>query len=121
MSLLAALCVLVAAGSALAASETSSQTRPQLGVAGKSPLRINGVGFDANERVHVLLALNGRQRSRITVAGANGAFSVAFPVSLGRCTRFAVQAFGSTGSRARVMPTRPAPDCMSPAAGDTRT
>lgn len=97
------------------------QTRPQLGVAGTSPFEIRGSGFEAAERVQLLLAVNGRRHSRSAVASRTGAFRVSFPVSLGACGRFAVYAYGSKGSRARVLPRRPLPDCVSPSMRGERT
>ena len=90
------------------------QARPLLGVAGTSPFEIRGSGFEPGERVQILLALNGRQHSRSTVATRAGVFQVTFGVSAGACGRFTVFAHGSKGSRARVLHRRALPDCVSP-------
>jgi hypothetical protein len=103
----------------LAASGVSSaQTeRPLLGVAGKGPLVVRGTGFEPSERVSVLLALDGRQHWRRTVATGSGAFRVTFAVTPGRCARFTIRAVGSLGSRATAPVLRRArPECESPAA-----
>ena len=84
------------------------------------PFEVRGAGFEPRERVQVLLALNGGQRWRNTVASPTGAFTVEFRVSLGACSRFTMQAFGSKGSRARILPRRSQLDCVSPGVAATR-
>ena len=46
------------------------------------------------------------------MASPTGAFTVEFRVSLGACSRFTMQAFGSKGSRARIVPRRSQIDCV---------
>ena len=116
--LVAGFCFLAAAGSAGGAL-TQAQ-RPLLAVTDTRPFEVRGVGFEPRERVQVLLAANGAQRWRTTVASAAGAFTVEFRVSLGACSRFTMQAFGSKGSRARILPRRAQIDCVSPS-GDSQT
>jgi hypothetical protein len=67
--------------------------------------------FKAEERVRVRVAAQGRAFSRTATATPAGSFTLRFRLSLGRCERFSVQAFGSEGSRARLQPTLPSPDC----------
>jgi len=111
--LVAGVCLLAAAGSA-GARETQAQ-RPQLSITDTRPFEVRGVGFEPRERVQVLLAVNGGQRWQNTVASSAGVFTVEFRLSLGTCSRFTMQAFGSKGSRARILPRRLQPDCASPA------
>lgn len=82
---------------------------------------MRGSGFEAGERVQVLLAANGRQQWESAVAGGAGRFTVAFRGPLGACARYTVHAFGSKGSRARVLQRRALPDCVSPSGGSTHT
>jgi hypothetical protein len=64
------------------------------------------------------LALRGRSWLRRATADGTGSARVRFPVSLGRCERFSLQAFGSAGSRARLLPAATLPDC-APDGGST--
>ena len=108
----AGFCLLAVAGSAgVAGAQT---VRPSLAVIDTRPFEVRGAGFEPRERVTVLLALNGSQRWQRGVASSSGVFTVEFPASLGACSRFTIQAFGSKGSRARVVP-RHLPDCVPPA------
>ena len=104
------------AGSAGGATQDGAQ-RPSLAVTDTRPFEVRGVGFEPRERVQVLLAVNGGQRWKSTVASAAGVFSVEFRISLGACSRFTMQAIGSKGSRARILPRRSQPDCVSPSGG----
>ena len=97
-----------------AGAVTQADQRPSLAVMDTRPLEVRGVGFEPRERVQVLLALNGSQRWQSTVASRAGAFTVEFRVSLGICSRFTMQALGSKGSRARVLPRGAQIDCVSP-------
>jgi hypothetical protein len=105
-------CFLAVAGSASGA--VTQEQRPSLAVTDTRPFEVRGVGFEPRERVQVLLAVNGGQRWRSTVASAQGVFTVEFRVSLGACSRFTMQAVGSKGSRARILPRRSQIDCVSP-------
>jgi len=113
MMLVVGLCLAIT-GSADAGSGTINQ-RPTLFVTDTRPFEVRGAGFEPRERVQVLLAVNGSQRWERTVTSPAGVFTVEFRVSLGACSRFTMQAFGSKGSRARVVPLRLQPDCVSPA------
>jgi hypothetical protein len=116
MTLVVGLCVAAVAVWAASVPGGTMQARPLLGVADTSPFELRGSGFEPGERVQILLALNGRQHARSTVANQAGVFRVSFPVSAGACGRFTVFAHGSRGSRARVLPRRVLPDCVSPSA-----
>jgi len=106
-------CALAVAG--VAAAQGTQAGRPALTVTDMRPFEVRGAGFEPNERVQVLLAMNGAQRWRSTVASASGVFIVEFRgVSLGVCSRFTMQAVGSKGSRARILPRRLQIDCVSP-------
>ena len=107
-------------GSAGATTKAGAQ-RPALAVTDTRPFEVRGAGFEPNERVQVLLAVNGSQRWQRTVATRAGTFIVDFPVSLGRCARFTMQAFGSKGSRTRILPRRAQPDCVSPTSAGSHT
>ena len=96
------------------ATTTAGAQRPALAVTDTRPFEVRGAGFEPNERVQVLLAVNGGQRWRSTVASPAGVFTVEFRVSIGACSRFTMHAFGSKGSRARVLPLRKHPNCDSP-------
>jgi len=104
---------LAVVGSAGATIEAGGQ-RPALAVTDTRPFEVRGSGFEPNERVQVLLTLNGDQRWRSTVATSAGVFRVEFRVSMGACSRFTMQAIGSKGSRARVLALRKHLDCDSP-------
>lgn len=93
-----------------AAAARDAET-PALGLLARQPLTIRGLHFQTAERVRVRVAFEGRTFSRTATATAAGRFTVRFRLSLGRCARFSVQAFGSEGSRARLLPTKPSPDC----------
>jgi hypothetical protein len=113
--------LIVAAALPSAASPAAGDTKPLLGVSGRGPIVVRGSGFEAGERVQVLLAANGRQQWESAVAGGAGRFTVAFRGPLGACARYTVHAFGSKGSRARVLQRRALPDCVSPSGGSTHT
>jgi hypothetical protein len=117
--LVAGLCFLAIAGSAGGAG--TQLQRPSLAVTDTRPFEVRGSGFEPGERVQVLLAMNGSQRWQRTVASRAGVFTVTFPVSLGACSRFTMHAFGSKGTRARILPRRPQIDCVSPSGGGSRT
>ncbi len=101
---------LAVVGSAGAVTQSDAQ-RPALTVMDTRPFEVRGSGFEPRERVQVLLSANGAQRGQNTLATSAGAFTVEFQLSLGACSRFTMQAFGSKGSRARVLPRRSQTDC----------
>jgi hypothetical protein len=107
----AAILVLVFGAAFAPAAVAHHAATPSIGLLTKQPLTIRGVHFKAQERVRVRVAARGRAFSRTATATLAGGFTVRFRLSLGRCDRFSVQAFGSEGSRARVQPRMPSPDC----------
>jgi hypothetical protein len=119
IALVACVCSLVAAGAAGAGLESADGVRASLHAVDMQPLVVRGTGFEPNERVRLMLSSADGQRWRTTDAGAAGRFTMRFGVSIGGCGRFSVQAFGSRGSRARLLPLRAQVDCMSPDGGDT--
>lgn len=96
---------------ASASASGAAATRPTLRVVDRTPLVIRGVGFASEERVTVVVAAQSRWSKRVTTT-SDGAFVARFRVVLGRCARYSVQAFGSTGSRAHLMPSRVTIDCV---------
>ncbi len=108
--LLVGVCALAVVGGA--AAERTQAPRPVLTVLDTRPFEVRGAGFEPKERVQVLLAIDGAQRWRSTVASSAGAFNVEFRgASLGACTRYTLQALGSKGSRARILPRGSQIDC----------
>jgi hypothetical protein len=107
----AAILVLVLGAAFAPAAVARDAAKPSLGLLTKQPLTIRGLHFKTEERVRVRVAAHGSAFSRTTIATVTGSFTVRFRLSLRRCDRFSVQAFGSEGSRARLLPTMPSPDC----------
>lgn len=107
--LLAAIAMAVMATAAVAATSA----RPTLRLVDRAPVTVSGRGFEAQEAVRVRLTVEGRTAMRRVVASPAGAFRARFTFSVGRCQSFALQAFGSAGSRARLFVTAPLPDCSS--------
>ena len=93
------------------ASSAGLSDRPTLRLIDRAPVVVRGVGFEASERVTVVLVADRRVSERLR-AGAGGNFVARFNRSLGRCSRFSLQAYGSSGSRARLLPARFSIDCM---------
>jgi hypothetical protein len=109
----AALALAAAAVPALAAHAGTPARSPGLRVVDRTPVTVRATGFAPGERVGVRLAARGRAWTRRSAAGEAGSLTIRFRVSLGRCDRYTLQAFGSAGSRARLLPTRPFPACVS--------
>lgn len=107
----AATLVLVLGATFAPAAVAGDAARPSLGLLTKQPLTIRGSHFQGEERVRVRVAARGHAFSRTATATLAGSFTVRFRLSLRRCDRYSVQAFGSEGSRARLLPTMPSPDC----------
>jgi hypothetical protein len=85
--------------------------RPLLHLVDRTPVVVRGSGFEAGERVSVALSAGTRSIRRAQATEA-GTFVVRFGVSLGRCTGYSLQAYGSAGSRARLL-SRVALACIS--------
>jgi len=96
------------AGVAPAAQEREATLR----LVDRAPLVVSGQSFRDGERVRVVLFAGGKA-SRLVRASLSGAFVVRFDRTMSRCVRFSLQAFGSQGSRARLIPERIAPACLA--------
>lgn len=96
---------------ASAAASGASAIHPTLRLVDRTPIVIRGQGFAPRERVTVVVAAGSRSTRRFTANG-DGAFVARFKLALGRCSRYSVQAFGTTGARARLMPSRVNVDCV---------
>jgi hypothetical protein len=79
--------------------------RPSLGLVDLDPLAVQGVRFKPRERVAVQVLAPVRA-ARTAIASGRGSFRIRFRFRVGRCERVSVQAFGSRGSRARLLPQR---------------
>jgi hypothetical protein len=77
-----------------------------------SPVTVHGTRFVGGERVTVVFSLKTRHVHRLRATAA-GTFTTRFTaVTIDRCTAYAVQATGSSGSTAflKVVPQCPPPD-----------
>jgi hypothetical protein len=95
---------------AVANASAGLSDRPTLRLADRTPVVVAGGGFEARERVTLVLVADQRVSVKLR-ANAGGRFLARFNRSLGRCTRFSLQAYGSAGSRARMLPARITVDC----------
>lgn len=86
-----------------------------------SPFVVRGWGFDARERVSIVLNAGDDWQARTMVATDAGVFRAGFTESLGSCERFSVRAWGSRGSRARVVAPRYQVGCLSTSRGGTHS
>jgi hypothetical protein len=121
IALVAGVCSLVALGSAAAVPASETSLRASLKAIDQRPLVVRGTGFEANERVRLVLSSASAQVWRTAETGDGGRFTMGFGVSIGPCGRFTVQAVGSKGSRARLLPRRAQIACVSPARGGATT
>ena len=96
---------------AVANASAGLSDRPTLRLLDRAPVVVRGEGFRVKERVTVVLIADRRVSEKLR-AGSGGNFVARFDRNLGRCTRFSLQAYGSNGSRARLLPARFAIDCM---------
>jgi hypothetical protein len=105
--------LLVAAGiTSVASAQAAQRQAATIRLVDRAPLMVRGLEFRNGERVRIIV-LAGSRSSQVVRASAQGTFVVRFNRSAGRCTRVSVQAFGSMGSRARLLPSRIAIDCVS--------
>lgn len=74
---------------------------------------VRGTGFEAAERVHVIVSAR-TIYSKTSVANAAGTFSVRFDAPVARCGRYWVKAFGNKGSRAFALSGRYFIGCIDP-------
>jgi hypothetical protein len=107
-----ALFLLVASIASVASGQAAQRQAATIRLVDRTPLIVRGLEFRTGERVRVVV-LAGSKSSQVVRASARGTFVVRFNRSVGRCTRLSVQAFGSMGSRARLLPSRIAIDCVS--------
>jgi hypothetical protein len=88
-------------------------SRPALTLLRMQPLTVAGKGFEAHERVRLVLQGAARGSHRVT-ASSRGTFTKAFSrVTVDRCSGFWVGATGSAGSRAKLV-RRAKPECSPP-------
>jgi hypothetical protein len=86
-----------------ASTSAGSTARPaSLRVEAFTPLTVRGQDFKSRERVFVRLDVR-RSWMRAAVATRFGSIRVRFLVSIPGCTGFTLHAFGSRGSRARLV------------------
>jgi hypothetical protein len=108
---LIALLAAVSLGS-VATAGAADQSQARLRIVRAQPLTLRGSGFEARERVRVVV-FAGSIRQKVLHAGPAGGFTTSFTgvvVSFGRCgTGLFVSARGSAGSFAALK--RPAPEC----------
>jgi hypothetical protein len=78
-----------------------------------TPVTVRGWGFEGRERVSLLLTVDGETESRVRMTTDAGVLIVRFGESLGSCERLSVRAWGSRGSRARLLAPRYQVDCRS--------
>jgi hypothetical protein len=91
---------------------SAANSSPELRLADRSPLTIDGRGFKPGERVRVTVHAAGVLRGKTASARRSGRFGVRFAdLTLGPCTGFRVAAKGSLGSRAKLNPP-PLPTCL---------
>jgi hypothetical protein len=105
----------LALAAALAAAGLSStghaRGRPALKLAGTRPVTVHGSGFQAGERIRLVLRKPSGASTRRVRASRRGKFSARFPrATIRRCAGFSVKAAGRGGSRAALL-RRPALAC----------
>lgn len=94
------MCIAFCAG-AVGLAARSPATKPALLVTSVNPLTVRGQGFQAGERLTVLLATSTGKTLRTVRATPAGTFRVVFPVyAINRCSDTSVlRAWGDRGSR----------------------
>jgi hypothetical protein len=101
MTLVVGLCVLGVVGVASAAPGDVAGKPAQLHLMSTQPMVVRGTGFEAGERVSVIVAARQGTYGKTKVATPTGTFSVRFDIGLGRCGGYYwLRAFGAKGSRA---------------------
>lgn len=94
-----------AAGLPAAQAAVPRASGPKVAVLRTSPLLVRGDHFRSGERIRLVLFAE-RTMSWAVVASPTGVFTSRPRISLDRCQGFSLHAFGSKGSRARVLPVR---------------
>jgi len=120
MRLIATSLILVAAAApvvlAAAASASGGSARPTVQPVALQPLEIHGLHFKSGESVTVLVLGGAGHASRRVTAGADGAWTVTFPLLKTKGRQFSVRAQGNDGSAAIW-----APRTVRPTVGPTVT
>jgi hypothetical protein len=78
---------------------------PSLRLADMKPLVVQGARFKPRERISIQVMAPVRA-GRAVIADRRGSFRVRFRFRVEQCERVSVQAFGSRGSRSRLLPQR---------------
>jgi hypothetical protein len=117
--LVVGLCAFGVAGVASAAPQMPAPKMASLRVMDTTPVTVRGWGFEGRERVSLLLTADGETESRVRMTTDAGVLIVRFDESLGSCERLSVRAWGSRGSRARVLTPRYQVGCLSTTRGGT--
>ena len=99
----------VALVAVLLVGSTQAKAAPRLALFSDQPVVVAGSGFRPYEKVRLLITPGPSKRD--VRAGRRGLFRVLLRASMPRCGAFAVQAFGSRGSRAMI--DRTGLDCAS--------
>ena len=102
---------------AVSVASAERSARPALAVADETPVVLRGSGFKPGERVRVFLQAGEGKWTRTTEAGSAGGFTVRFPLALPGCGQPSAHAFGSEGSRARLLPARRVDRSCGPGSG----
>jgi hypothetical protein len=119
MRLIATSLIVLAAAAPLSlavAAPAGAGVAPQLKIERMQPLEIHGLHFKSGESVTVLVLGGAGHASRRVTAGADGAWTVTFPLLKAKGRQFSVRAQGNDGSAAIW-----APRTVRPTAGPTVT
>ena len=118
--LVTGLCAFGVVGVASASAQLPAPKPASLQFMDTTPVVVRGWGFEARERVSIVLTAGGEVESRMRTATDAGVFRVGFPESLGSCERLTVRAWGTRGSRARLLTPRFQIGCRSTSSRDSR-
>jgi hypothetical protein len=114
-TLVAGLCAFGVVGVASAAAQLPAPKPASLQLMDTTPVVVRGRGFEARERVSIVVHVGGDVESKVRMTTGAGGFRVSFGESLGSCERLSVRAWGSRGSRARLLTPRFQIGCRSTA------
>jgi hypothetical protein len=107
-----ALAPFIVAGSSLSGAHATAHparhATPRLRLADRNPATVRGTGFRARSHIRVTLTAGQKFVRRLT-ASRQGAFTVAFPTAVDRCTVWSVSATPERG--ASVMLHGAKPEC----------
>jgi hypothetical protein len=116
-TLVAGLFVFGAVGAASASAQPTASKPASLQLLDTTPVMVRGSGFEARERVSIVLLGGDDVESRVRTTTDAGVFRARFAESLGSCERLTVRAWGSRGSRARLLTPRFQIACRSTSGG----